>query len=110
MPYKNLHIFFSTDIFFTTFRQIEVSAKTFRGKLSRKRDEILRKVTPCVKVFVFAKGQKSVFVPTLIHIIVLQNGTRYVQRYTFHSRTCILYLYLRMHKEISETKTRKFYN
>jgi hypothetical protein len=52
-------------IFYTTFRQIEVFAISFREKLSRKIDEISRKLTPFVKVFVFAKGKKSVFVPTL---------------------------------------------
>jgi hypothetical protein len=40
-------------IFYTTFRQFEVFAKTFREKLTK-------------KVFVFAKGHKSVFAPTLI--------------------------------------------
>jgi hypothetical protein len=42
---------FSLLIFYTTFHQIEVFAKT---------------VTPFSKVFVFAKGQKSVFAPTVM--------------------------------------------
>jgi hypothetical protein len=44
---------------YTTFRQIEIFAKTVREKFLWKRDEILQKLlTLFLQVFVFAKGKK----------------------------------------------------
>jgi hypothetical protein len=54
-----------------TFRQIRIFAKTFRENFSRKpfakkRRNFAKTVTLFAKVFVFAKSENGVFVPTLI--------------------------------------------
>jgi hypothetical protein len=55
-------------IFYTTFCQIE-GWKTF----AKNWQNFAKTVTPFVKVFVFAKIQQSVFVPTLVATILLKS-------------------------------------
>jgi hypothetical protein len=64
-------------------------AKSFREKLSRKIDEISRKRTHFVKVFVFAKSQKSVFVPTLVPTDIYELWDyRFVTLYETNLKNC----------------------
>jgi hypothetical protein len=54
----------------------KIFAKTFRKKLTKFRENQFT----FVKVFVFAKGQKRVFVPTLILCVIGQCDTKKKQR------------------------------
>jgi hypothetical protein len=75
-PRIRLHIFSIYWYFIPLFVRLRFFVKTSREKFSRKTfaknwRNFAKTVTPFVKVFVFAKGQKSVFVPTLIGSICI---------------------------------------